>query len=374
MIQRFKGQSEPYNLAECCQALGVSRSGWYAQKAKNSGTRSQQDALLSRELRRSFLDSRKTYGCRRLQKLLHQQGFRCGKNRINRLMQQLGLRAIQKRRFRPQTTQSRHNEPIAPNRLKERLEEPTGPHEVWLADITYLPTLNQGWLYLAVEMDLYSRSIVGWKLGSCLAAPLAIEAFQRAVKAWAIAPQIHHSDRGVQYAASTFRQLLKTYGVCSSMSRRANPYDNAVMESFFATLKTECFQQLVPLDQAQAQRLLFDYIESFYNPKRLHSALAYRAPLDVQAAAGHHELLAAIAGEERAQRNQSQKSVTPQREAKAAQGRNGLNGGDPASLLDGAQAVYAGFDLETFWRRAAQRPDNSLPNLSFQQQPSKTNP
>jgi transposase InsO family protein len=284
VIQRFKEQAEPYSLAECCQALGVSRSGWYGQKSKNTGVRSTQDVLLSTELRRSFLASRKTYGCRRLQRLLLQQGIRCGKNRINRLMGQLGLRAIQKRRFRPQTTQSRHNEPIAPNRLKERLEEPTGANEVWLADITYLPTLSQGWLYLAVEMDLYSRAIVGWKLGQCLAAPLAIEAFQRAVKAWALVPQIHHSDRGVQYAASTFRQLLKSYGVCSSMSRTANPYDNAVMESFFATLKTECFQELVPLDQAQTQRLLFDYIETFYNPKRLHSALAYRAPLELHAA------------------------------------------------------------------------------------------
>lgn len=180
MIERLKQQAEPYSLAQCCQALGVSRSGWYAQKSKKTAVRSNQDAIISTELRRSFLDSRNTYGCRRLQKLLYQQGIRCGKNRINRLMRHLGLQAIQKRRFRPQTTQSHHPEPIAPNRLKERLHQLNGPNEVWLADITYLPTASQGWLYLAVEMDLYSRAIVGWKLGQCLAAPLAIEAFQRA--------------------------------------------------------------------------------------------------------------------------------------------------------------------------------------------------
>ena len=266
-------------------------------------------------------------------------------------MQQLGLHAIQKRRFRPHITQGYHLEPLAPNRLKERGHRPTEPNEVWLADITYLPSARQGWLYLAVEMDLYSRAIVGWKLGQCLAAPLVIEAFQRAVKAWAAAPQLHHSDRGAQYAAGHFRQLLAHYGVCSSMSRTAQPYDNAAMESFFATLKTECFQYLVPLDQAHAERMLFDYIETFYNPKRLHSALDYQAPLALHT--GHQQkLLTSIAGEARAQRNQSQKSVTSQREAKAAQARNGINGGDPSSLLDGAQAVYAGFDLEPLGRSA----------------------
>lgn len=350
MIEQLQSQRPHYSLVQCCLALGVSRSGFYAQKHKSAGIRHNQDALLSAKIGGYFLESRKTYGCRRLQKMLAREGIRCGKNRISRLMDKLGLQAIQKRRFRPKTTQSPHGQPIAPNRLKERSEPPTEPNEVWVADITYLPTSSQGWLYLAVEMDLCSRALVGWKLGDYLSAPLVIEAFQRALKAWS-APQIHHSDRGVQYAAGDFSQILKTYGVCASMSRTANPYDNAVMESFFATLKTECFQNKIPQDRAQAQKMLFDYIETFYNPKRLHSALAYRAPLEFQARFSSNPL-GGIAGEQRAKSNPTQKAVTSQREAKAAQARNGINGGDPSSLLDGAQAVYAGFDLEPLWRSA----------------------
>jgi transposase InsO family protein len=360
VIEQLKAQGEPYSLVQCCSALGVSRSGLYAQKLNSAALRRSQDAIVGSKISFYFFESRKTYGCRRLQKMLQRDGIWCGKNRISRLMCQLGLQAIQKRRFRPQSTQSRHHQPIAPNRLIARSEPLTEPNEIWIADITYLPTLSQGWLYLAVEMDLCSRALVGWRLADCLAAPLVIEAFQRAVKAWSV-PQMHHSDRGVQYAAEDFRQLLKTYGVCPSMSRTANPYDNAVMESFFATLKTECFQNNIPQDRAQAHMMLFDYIETFYNPMRLHSALDYRSPLEFQAA--HRAmLLGSIAGEERANRNQTQKTATSEREAKSAQARNGINGGDPSASADGAQAVYAGFDLEPIWRSAT-GPATSKPLL-----------
>jgi putative transposase len=350
VIRRLQTQGEPYSLVESCQTMGVSRSGWYEHQLKSSGARCSQDALIGAKLRQYFAQSRRTYGCRRLQRMLEREGIRCGKNRINRLMDQLGLRAIQKRRFRPRTTQSAHERPISPNRLKERAEPAAEPHEVWVSDITYLPTAEQGWLFLAVEMDLYSRTIVGWKLADSLAAPIVLEAFQRAVKAWSV-PEIHHSDRGIQYAAGDFRRELKAYGVSSSMSAKANPYDNAVMESFFATLKTECFQNQIPQDRSQTKRMLFDYIESFYNPSRLHSALDYRAPLEFQAA-HRARVLAWIAGEERAHCNQSQKTVTSQREAQGVQVRNGINGGDPSAQADGAQAVYAGFDLEPLGRSA----------------------
>ena len=336
MIQRLKANREPYSLVECCQALGVSRSGLYEHKLKSTGSRRSQDAMIGVKLRDYFSQSRKTYGCRRLQKMLQLEGIRCGKSRINRLMDQLGLRAIQKRRFRPKTTQSNHRRPISINRLTARTEPPGEPHEIWVGDITYLPTLKEGWLFLAVEMDLYSRAIVGWKLADSLAAPLVIEAFQRAVRAWS-APQIHHSDRGIQYAAGDFRRELKTYPVSPSMSGRANPYDNAAMESFFATLKTECFQDKIPQDRSQTQKMLFDYIETFYNPRRLHSALGYQAPLEFQAA-HRAKALASIAGEVRAGSNQSQRTVTSQREAQAAQVRNGINGGDPSGFADGAKA------------------------------------
>lgn len=354
MIQRLKANREPYSVVECCQALGVSRSGLDEHKLKSTGERCSQDAEIGEKLRHYFSQSRKTYGCRRLQKMLQKEGIWCGKNRINRLMDQLGLRAIQKRGFRPKTTQSAHQRPISINRLRERPEPPGEPHEIWVGDITYVPTLKEGWLFLAAEMDLYSRAIVGWKLADSLAAPLVIEAFQRAVRAWS-APQIHHSDRGIQYAAGDFRRALQTYGVSSSMSRRANPYDNAAMESFFATLKTECFQNEIPQDRSQTQKMLFDYIETFYNPRRLHSALGYQAPLEFQAA-HRAKVLASIAGEARASCNQSQKTVTSQREAQAAQVRNGINGGDPSGFADGEQAVYAGFDLEPLGRSAPGRP------------------
>jgi putative transposase len=143
-------------------------------------------------------------------------------------------------------------------------------------------TLEEGWCYLAVELDHGSRRVAGWSLGDSLAVPLVSDAFERAVRAWSTAPELHHSDRGSQYASSQFRCLLERHGTLPSMSRTACPYDNAVVESFFATLKTECFGDRVPKNRAEAQRLLFDYIETFYNPQRLHSALGYLSPLEFE--------------------------------------------------------------------------------------------
>ena len=197
-------------------------------------------------------------------------------------MRQQGLQARQKRRLRPRTTQSRHQEPIAPNRLAQLPEAPTRPNQVWSADLTYLPTLEESWCYLAVELDQCSRRVAGWHLGDSLALPLVAEAFERAVRAWSTAPELHHSDWGCQYASAEFRRLLERHRTQPSMSRTACPYDNAVMESFFATLKTECFGDRVPKNRAEAQALLFDYIETFYNPRRLHSALGYLSPLEFE--------------------------------------------------------------------------------------------
>jgi transposase InsO family protein len=250
-----------------CLTFGVSRSGLYDHTRKHQGQRRQQDAALAERIALIFLQSRNTYGSRRIQQLLRRQGIQCGKNRICRLMEQGALRPVQKRRFRPQTTQSRHAEPIAPNRLQQLPEPPQRPNQVWTADLTYIPTLEEGWLYFAAEMDLCSRRIAGWQLDDSLATPLVVEAFQRAAQRWP-APQMHHSDRGVQYASELFRHTLKTHNVTPSMSRKANCYDNAAMESFFATLKTECFQDQIPRTRAQVRAMLFDYIETFYNPQR----------------------------------------------------------------------------------------------------------
>lgn len=276
-----------YSVTEMCQALGVSRSGLYDHTQKNQRDRRQEDGALAEQIAVVFLESRNTYGCRRIQQMLRRQGIQCGKNRICRLMEDHGLRAVQKRRFRPQTTQSRHAEPIAPNHLKELPEAPQRPNQVWAADITYLPTQEEGWLYLAAEMDLCSKRIAGWNLDDSLATPLVVDAFERAVRSWSTVPELHHSDRGVQYAAQDFRQTLKIYDVTPSMSGKACCYDNAAMESFFATLKTECFQNRIPKNRAQARAMLFDYIETFYNPKRLHSALGYLSPLEFEKLLNH---------------------------------------------------------------------------------------
>jgi putative transposase len=277
-------QNDPagYSRSESCRALGVSRSGFYAEALKAQRPRRLQDQKLSKELSALFAQSRSTYGSRRLQHMLARQAIYCGRNRILRLMSQLRLQVLQKRRFRPLTTQSRHPEPIAPNRLKQLAQAPNAPNQVWCADLTYLPSQQDGWLYLAAELDLCSKRVVGWKLACSLATPLVKDAFERAVKLWSVCPKIHHSDRGVQYASSSFRQLLDSHQVLPSMSRSGCCYDNAAIESFWATLKTECFHHQLPLNLPHAQALLFDYIETFYNPQRLHSALGYLSPLEFE--------------------------------------------------------------------------------------------
>ena len=261
-----------YSRVELCQVLGVSRSGWYHHQAKANSARRKEDEMLSQEIKRIFHESRRTYGWRRIAQMLAREGIRCGKERILRLLKRQALRPIQKRCGRPKTTHSRHDQPVAINRLKGPESLSGKPNEVWCGDITYIPTLEQGWLYLA------GNWMIRW--GS----ELVIGAFRRAVKLWQVTPQIHHSDRGVQYASSDFRRLLESHGVSASMSAKGNCYDNAAMESFWATLKTECFQDQIPRNREHAQTLLFDYIETFYNPKRLHSSLGYQSPLEFEQA------------------------------------------------------------------------------------------
>jgi putative transposase len=282
MTELLHAEPHCYGRAELCRAFGVSRSGLYDHVLKPQGSRRLDDKALAKRLQPIFRQSRRTYGARRLQRALRRQGFYCGRKRLVRLMGQLGLQPVQKRRWRPRTTQSVHREPIAPNRLHQLPLPPSAPNQVWCADITYLPSQEDGWLYLAAELDLCSKPLVGWKLSTSLATPLVEEAFQRALKLWSAGPQLHHSDRGIQYASSAFRQLLSSCQVTPSMSRKANCYDNAAMESFWATLKTECFQDQIPRNLKQAQAMLFDYIETFYNPIRLHSSLGYLSPIEFE--------------------------------------------------------------------------------------------
>jgi len=270
-----------YSHAELCQALEISSSGSLAHQQKDQRPRRQQDRQLVALLEPIFGQSRQTYGSPRLCMALRQSGQRCGKTRIRRLMQQQRWIARQKRRFRPQTTDSRHPLPIAPNRLAQ-VDQPLRPNQIWQSDITYILTA-QGWVYLAVTLDRFSRRVVGWQLKNTLETPLVTEALAKAQRERRPAPGLlHHSDRGVQYASSACRALLANYQMEPSMSRKANCYDNALVESFFATLKAECFQGQLPLDYHQARLMIFDYIETFYNPKRLHSALGFKSPVDFE--------------------------------------------------------------------------------------------
>lgn len=269
-----------YQVQELAQALGVSASGFYAHQHKPQGRRAQQDRRLAQEIRRIFEANRRAYGSPRIRASLQRQGHLHGKNRIARLMRQQGLQARQKRRFTPRTTLNDPTNPVAPNRLAKR-PPPIRPNQVWVADITYLPT-REGWLYLAVVLDACSRKVVGWALSLSLETSLVTEALARAQKERCPAPGLlHHSDRGIQYASSAYQALLGKCQIVASMSRLANPYDNAMAESFMATLKTECCSEMQP-SREQAKLRVFEYIEAFYNPRRLHSALGYKSPVEFE--------------------------------------------------------------------------------------------
>jgi transposase InsO family protein len=267
------------NLVKACQALNVSRSGYHAHLCKHQRPRRRQDAQLATEIRAAFTASRSTYGSPRLVHALRAKGLRHGNNRIARLMREQHLRVRQKRRFVPRTTIADKTSPVAPNHLLKR-SAPKRLNEVWVTDITYLPT-REGWLYLAAEMDLCSRRILGWSTREDLATELPNAALDRALQTRGSKQNglLHHSDRGCQYTSTEFRRRLQLRGITASMSRRANCYDNATMESFWATLKAECFGTTIPATRAQARSMVFDYIETFYNPVRLHSALGFRSPV-----------------------------------------------------------------------------------------------
>ncbi len=271
-----------HSVQTLCQVLGVSRSGFYAHGRKDQGVRALADQALRPKIQQAFEQGRGLYRSPRLRVLLGQQGVRCGKNRLARLLRQLDLRARQKRKFRPpRTTRVDPRAPVAPNWLA-RIPTPDRPDQAWASDITYIPTA-QGWLYLAVTLDLCSRKCVGWKTAVSLETSLVTEAWNQAWLGRHPGPRLlHHSDRGVQYTSAHFRALLAEKQCAASMSRTGNPYDNAWAESFFATLKTECFGNFLPATHQQAQLLIFAYIETFYNPRRLHSALGYKSPVDFE--------------------------------------------------------------------------------------------
>ena len=274
---------DQHPILSLCLHLEVSPSGYYAwQKRRDCpGPRALQDRALAREIAQIHSRSRQTYGSPRVVQELRKQGRRHGRNRIARLMQQEGLCGRQKRRYRVQTTDSNHDQPIAPNRLADA-PKATAPNQLWVADITYIET-KENWLYLAAIMDLYSRKIVGWAMSERIDTVLVLKALAMAlVHRNPPGNLLFHSDRGVQYASGDYRHALSQAGLIASMSRSGNCYDNAAMESFWSTLKLELVYRRCFESRAQARTQIFDYIESFYNRQRTHSALAYRSPVDFE--------------------------------------------------------------------------------------------
>ncbi len=277
----MKTLASDYPLQELAWALDVSRSGYYQWLQRPESRRAQSARQLTAQIVWIHEQNRRCYGSPRVYQALRRQGVQTSENRVARLMKAAGLKARPKRAFRPRTTDSNHPHPIAPNRL-QTTASPTAPNQIWVADITYIWTLG-GWVYLAAVMDLFSRRIVGWSLSQTLETSLVKEALQRALTSRRPATGLlHHSDRGSQYASSAFRALLHSWHIEPSMSGPACCYDNAAMESFWSTLKTELVQQTTFHNLQDARLAIFDYIELFYNPKRLHSALGYQSPVDCE--------------------------------------------------------------------------------------------
>jgi len=276
----IRSLSVEYAIKECCEALGVSRSGYYQWKKAEPTLRDREEAELVKQIRRVFAANKGRYGSPRVSQALRQDGIDCGENRVARLMRENELAARRKQSFRPRTTVAGNG--AVPNLIKDL--EPSGVDQVWVSDITYVATV-EGWLYLAVILDLFSRKVVGWKLGETLEAELVVTALKNALMMRKPDRGLYfHSDRGSQYSSQAVLKPLRVIEANLSMSGVGNCYDNAKAEAFFSTLKTECFppNQLFS-SKALARREIFEYIEVYYNNQRLHSSLEYRTPRQFEA-------------------------------------------------------------------------------------------
>ena len=259
-----------------CRTLQVSRAGFYAWQGRPPVPRARADERLAVEIAAIHAESRRSYGSPRIHAELAERGHRMSRKRVARLMRTRGLAARRRRRFRV-TTHSQHPFPLAPNLLARQFERAT-PDLAWVTDITYLPT-GEGWLYLAVIVDLCSRYAVGWAMNERLTDDLTLSALGMALERRRPPPGLlHHSDRGSQYASAEYQRVLAEHGIVGSMSRRGNCWDNAVAESFFATLKVELVHEAAWATRAAARTDLFEYLEVFYNGQRRHSALGYLSP------------------------------------------------------------------------------------------------
>ncbi len=267
---------EAHSVERMAELLGVSRSGYYAWVDRPRSERSRQEERLVEEIRAIQSGCEYTYGSPRVSKALRERGYRVGRNRVARLMRENGLGVRRKRRYRS-TTDSRHSLPVAENLLERCFEVPEA-NQVWVPDISYIATA-EGWLYLCVIIDLYSRKVVGWSMSTSMRTELILQALTMALMRRK-PPEglIFHSDRGTQYCSHAFRGYSKSHGIRQSMSRKGDPWDNAPAESFFKTLKSELCGHRAFRTRKEARAAIFEYIEVFYNRVRLHSYLGYVAP------------------------------------------------------------------------------------------------
>jgi transposase InsO family protein len=269
-----------FAVKRMCRVLEVQRSGYYAWLKRKPSTREQANQTLLDLIKAEHAKSRKTYGSPRLHVVLRRQGVVCGHNRLARLMRLHGIVARKKRRYYPRTTQRQAGVIPAPNRLNQDFSA-AAPNQKWVSDFTYIDTA-QGWLYLAIVLDLFSRRVIGWAMSAKMDAQLVEAALRMALLGRRPpAGLLHHSDQGSQYTSGTYLNCLNSALAELSMSGAGNCYDNAVMESFFSTLKTECVPGIF-LTHAQARTVIFEYLEVWYNRQRLHSTLGYYSPVDFE--------------------------------------------------------------------------------------------
>jgi putative transposase len=271
---------DAHEVGLMCRVLDVSRSGFYAWEERPPSDREKESTRLLDQIRVVHAESRRLYGAPRVHAELVDRGEGCGRKRVARLMRQAGIQARTVRRYRV-TTESNHRWPVAPNLLK-RCFEATKPNRVWIADITYVRTW-EGWMYLAAIVDVFSRYVVGWAMDKSISADLTLSALRMALAGRRPGHGlIHHSDRGGQYACDDYRELLKDHGARASMSRKGDCWDNAAMESFYHTVKTELVALETFRTRAEASRAVFEYIEVYYNRQRRHSTLGYLSPAEFE--------------------------------------------------------------------------------------------
>lgn len=278
--QFIREHAREYPVALMCRVLDVASSGYYRWRRCPQSRRCREDKVLLLQIREAHRNSRGIYGSPRIHRELRHGGTSCSEKRVARLMREDGLRSKVCRKYRV-TTDSNHSMPVADNLLGRKFGQ-EAPNKAWVADITYIWT-QEGWMYLAAVLDLYSRMVVGWSMASRITRGIVMDAVRMAIARRK--PQdglMHHSDRGSQYSSQEFQELLTTYGVVCSMSRKGNCWDNAVMESFFGTLKKELIMHESYRIRDEARQSIFEYIEVFYNRQRRHSSLDYRTPVEYE--------------------------------------------------------------------------------------------